>query len=74
MLVDNLTHLMRCAQAEQLPLLHYSCPDCCVSLLALQPPEDGEPWDSVVTCPHCLGMHFRLTSFDGEVEVWSLET
>ncbi|CAA0103272.1 hypothetical protein [Zhongshania aliphaticivorans] len=72
MLVDKYNHLMRCAKAERVPLVPYLCPDCNADLLALQPPLEDDPWDSVVQCPHCLGLHFRLVSFDGEIGIWSL--
>jgi hypothetical protein len=73
MLVDKCSHLIRCAQAEQVPVISYNCPDCGVTLHALRPPIGEEPWDSVVACPSCECIHFRLAHSHCDVEAWSLE-
>ncbi|MDF1691744.1 MAG: hypothetical protein P1U47_05200 [Zhongshania sp.] len=73
MLADKYSHWLRCVKANQVPLLDYTCPDCKQELQALRPPEGEEPWDSVIECPHCQGLHFRVAHSQGAVESWSLQ-
>lgn len=47
-------------RAEGKPLLTYACP-CCAQNIDVQRPGADEIWDSMSICPHCDGMHFRVS-------------
>lgn len=49
-------------------ILRYECPNCRGELFAMQPPR-GEIYDSMVCCPSCLKLHFRITHSTGEIEL-----
>lgn len=72
MLVDKYHHWMRRLAVDQVPTIAYPCPCCKEELLALQPPEGEEDWDSLVTCPYCEGIHYRVAQDTGHVKVWSM--
>lgn len=48
------------------PMRVYCCPHCKGDIETLVPPE-GQVYDSMVSCPHCARMHFKVVSAEGEV-------
>lgn len=66
------THVAR-LRAENKPILTYVCP-CCAENIDVQRPNAGEIWDSMNICPHCDGMHFRISYGDaGRVEATAVD-
>lgn len=49
-------------------LVAYPCPACREKIETLVPPK-GRKHDSLVQCPHCEEMHFKVVGAGGRVEV-----
>lgn len=49
-------------------LASYRCPHCREQIEAPAPPR-GQKWDSMVECPHCGNLHFKIVSANRRVEV-----
>lgn len=65
-------HIVR-LRAEGKPLLTYACP-CCDEAIDIQRPGVGEIWDSMIICPHCDDMHFRISYGDaGRVDAMAID-
>lgn len=45
----------------------YFCPHCAKEIEALVPPR-GDRYDSMVECPHCGEMHFKIVDDRGHVD------
>jgi Zn finger protein HypA/HybF involved in hydrogenase expression len=43
------------------PITEYRCPDCDQPIMTRAAPY-GEVWDTLATCPHCEGLHMKITS------------
>lgn len=48
-------------------LIAYPCPACREEIETLVPPK-GRKYDSLVQCPHCEEMHFKVVGAGGRVE------
>lgn len=57
-------------RSQGLPLAAYSCPACAEQLHSLVPrPDEDRDYTSMVVCPYCDGLHFRVTCDDGSVYI-----
>lgn len=50
------------------PITQYLTP-CCNKIVDCRAGVSGEIWDTLVTCPHCGGLHIRVTAPDAVVGV-----
>lgn len=53
-------------KASGAKLTSYPCPACHGTIETIQPP-GGQVYDSIVDCPHCEKMHFKVVFSDGLV-------
>jgi len=43
------------------------CPTCSSEIGAIKPSEEGDVFDSCVTCPDCNELFFRVVQYNGSV-------
>ena len=48
-------------EARGMAVAIYACPDCKEEIKTQAAPAD-EYWDTLATCPHCEGMHLKITN------------
>lgn len=53
-------------QANAIQVVSYDCPDCKEEIKTRAAPI-GKLWDTLSICPHCDGMHIKLTNGDTAV-------
>lgn len=58
---------LQAAEDSGAALAYYECPYCEGQIATLIPDSAEEPFDSLVTCPHCRDMHFKVVWSDGSV-------
>lgn len=45
-------------------ILSYSCPRCKASIETRVPSNKEESWNSLVVCPHCEELHFKVARYE----------
>lgn len=55
------------------PVASYACPTCTAEIEVPRPSRAGEVWDSLMTCPECGAVHFKVVPAHGPVEVREFE-
>lgn len=59
-------HIARLKQ-NGVRLAEYACPSCGMTIEVIMPAR-GQVYDSMVECPHCEKMHFKIVDDSGSVE------
>lgn len=57
------------AKADGLRLSRYQCPSCGVDIETPTPACKRESYDSMMLCPHCGELHFKIAHANGTLEV-----